>query len=502
MDKRLAEAVEFFKKEKGLHRLIGQVIQKYRRLGDIRGTVRLVGLDAAERKALSELFRKDYTSRESAVVSIAHLAKALERTRFAGVELVKILEGYQGNPIATRSEERQEYQAAKSAFFQSLHEVCGARYSRAWIENVAAKGPGSRGIHRSYDRDPATLRTQLEKVLRALANLPTDPARRDTGQYERLPVFASRLAGDPHGFDIDTEQGKHLIAALSWVRAAVAGRDCAGGQADNLRNNPVDGPADGATAPPHGAEDVAELLAHFGIIRDDLLNFVTCIGILAFDEIPIALPSSGSGGSDGPGVPQPLATWAAACREGAVLNIPLRELVKARSCMPLEACAGPGAGHGAGPAVFVVENSGVFSAILDRLSDDPSRDARRPPMVCTHGQFRLAALMLMDKLAAGGAAIFYSGDFDPEGLQMAQRLMNRFPGSVRPWRYGLQDYLGCVSETPLPENRLAKLQGVTAPELVPAKDAMAAERKAGYQERLLDALAEDVREALRSAAVP
>ncbi|HAI85893.1 MAG TPA: TIGR02679 family protein [Firmicutes bacterium] len=467
VDERLADAVEFFRKEKGLHRLIDQVIQKYRRTGDIRGKVKLDRLDDAERAALSELFRADYSSRDSVAIPARCLAEALERTRFAGLELARILEGYQGGPIRTLAEERDERQAAKSAYFESLRDTCGSPHGRAWLDNAAVKGPGSRSVHRSYGRDPAALRAQLETVLRALADLPTDPSRPDSGRYERLPVFASRIAGDPHGFDIHTELGKHLIAALNWVRAS-------------------ESPTAAPIASPLGAEDITELLAQFGIIRDDLLNFVTCTGILASGAAPCAPP----------GTARSLATWVAACQEGAVLNVPLRELVRVQSCRPFETCAGPWEHRDAGPAVFVIENSGVFSAVLDEIADDLPRCVRRPPMVCTHGQFKLAAWIILGKLAAGGATLFYSGDFDPEGLQMAQKLMDRFPESVQPWRYGLQDYLHCMPETPLPADRLAKLQTITAPLLLPAKEAMLAEQKAGYQERLIDALATDIREAL------
>ncbi len=192
MDERLADAVEFFRREKGLHRLIDQVIQKYRRTGDIRGKVRLDRLDDAERTALSELFRTDYSARDSVAIPDA------------------------------------------------------------------------------------------------------------------------------------------------IARAAQA---------------------------------------------------------------------------------QPLAMWAAACSEGAVLNVPLRELVKAQSFRPFEVCAMPGADRDIGqavsggptahrdqavhadPAVLVIENSGVFSAVLDavldqtsdQIPDGPALHIRRPPMICTHGQFKLAA---------------------------------------------------------------------------------------------------------------
>lgn len=79
---------------------------------------------------------------------------------------------------------------------------------------------------------------------------------------------------------------------------------------------------------------------------------------------------------------------------------------------------------------------------------------------------------------------------------MAQRLMDRLGESVRPWRYGPENYGHCMSETPLSAHRLAKLQAITAPQLLPVKDAMLAEQKAGYQESLIDALAADILEAL------
>lgn len=57
----------------------------------------------------------------------------------------------------------------------------------------------------------------------------------------------------------------------------------------------------------------------------------------------------------------------------------------------------------------------------------PSRTAA---LVALAGPLRLACLMLLDGLVKGGAVIYYSGDFDPEGLQMAQKLIQRYPGRV------------------------------------------------------------------------
>lgn len=75
---------------------------------------------------------------------------------------------------------------------------------------------------------------------------------------------------------------------------------------------------------------------------------------------------------------------------------------------------------------------------------------------------------------------------------------------MRQWRYSLDGCQTCMSGTMLPEgpllpeSRLAKRAGVTAPELAPVRDEMVARRRAGYQEGLIEQLAGDVRRAMRA----
>ncbi|KJS18384.1 MAG: hypothetical protein VR69_00705 [Peptococcaceae bacterium BRH_c4b] len=66
------------------------------------------------------------------------------------------------------------------------------------------------------------------------------------------------------------------------------------------------------------AEEKTELLGHFGIVRDDLLNFATCSGILGFREKEA----------------EPTLFWCSAWEEGAVLNAPLREILKMERFIP------------------------------------------------------------------------------------------------------------------------------------------------------------------------
>jgi len=98
----------------------------------------------------------------------------------------------------------------------------------------------------------------------------------------------------------------------------------------------------------------------------------------------------------------------------------------------------------------------------------------------------------LDKLAANGYELYYSGDFDPEGLLMAQRLRLRYRERLRPWRYSVHDYERCLSEVGLSDTRLKQLQAVEDPELVPVRERMQELRSAGYQEQLIEELAVDI----------
>ena len=125
-----------------------------------------------------------------------------------------------------------------------------------------------------------------------------------------------------------------------------------------------------------------------------------------------------------------------------------------------------------------MENSVFFSEILDRFSV-----CITTPLICTNGQFKLAALLLLDLLLQNNVIIYYSGDFDPEGLLMAQRLVSRYPSQVRLWHYTIEDYQKSLSEVVLSENRLNKLRNLDLQEFAELKDLMLKTKKAGYQEK-------------------
>lgn len=72
----------------------------------------------------------------------------------------------------------------------------------------------------------------------------------------------------------------------------------------------------------------------------------------------------------------------------------------------------------------------------------------------------------MDLLAQEQTTIYYSGDLDPEGILIAQRLAERYPKLLRYWRFTCEDNDGAVSNKVVSHISLAKLDNIQDPRLV------------------------------------
>jgi uncharacterized protein (TIGR02679 family) len=83
--------------------------------------------------------------------------------------------------------------------------------------------------------------------------------------------------------------------------------------------------------------------------------------------------------------------------------------------------------------VFVCENAEIVTMAADRWGCGCAS------LVCTDGMPAAAQRTLLHQLVAAGATLRYHGDFDWEGIRIANFVMRTF--GARPWRYGANDYL-------------------------------------------------------------
>ena len=133
--------------------------------------------------------------------------------------------------------------------------------------------------------------------------------------------------------------------------------------------------------------------------------------------------------------------------------------------------------------VFIVENPSIFQALLKYSKE---RKIENIALVCTNGQLNYSAYLLLDKIQEANIPMFYSGDMDPEGLLIAQRLKRRYP-SLHLWCYSVEDYIQSLSNRKASERRMQMLKQIEEKELLEIVDQMLKnEGMIGYQENILD----------------
>lgn len=96
-------------------------------------------------------------------------------------------------------------------------------------------------------------------------------------------------------------------------------------------------------------------------------------------------------------------------------------------------------------------------------------------------------------LCRSDCEIYYSGDTDPEGILIANKIICRNPHKIRPWRITVQDYYDSISDKPVTDERLIQLDSVTDSRLFDVCKAIKKEKFAGYQEQLIDKMIDDIK---------
>jgi len=416
MSNHAEEALNYFTQYPVYKKLFQLFRKKYESLGKVSGTVKIEQFTKEELDHLSGFLKRPvHHLQENPTVSLRLFERRLQETRFQVADLHELLEMYFQEPILWKQQLRMDEQELRRQKFEKW-KISYPQLSD-WLSLLEAKNEKHRWILKQLDENETILKT----LHLAITEKPAD--------LERISVYAQRIAGDPHAFDGSTVLGRCLIHYLY--------------HSSNQREGY-----------PTSSEAINGLLLTFGILRDDISNFISIANIQATykgDLHPV---------------------FAAASQQQSVLNVPLREILRLDGCHLSQ-----------GKDVFVVENSGVFSAILD---DVPTMN-----LICTHGQIRIAGWQMLDLLAVAGCRIHYSGDFDPEGLQMAQRILERYPKQGVLWRMSPADYTLSLPSVHLNQERLSKLNSVRHAQLIDLAKQMRDKKLAGYQEGLLIHLIKD-----------
>lgn len=139
--------------------------------------------------------------------------------------------------------------------------------------------------------------------------------------------------------------------------------------------------------------------------------------------------------------------------------------------------------------IFIVENPSVFRILCDYIKEFQLNIG----LVSSNGQINLCTYYLLDKLVLSGCHLYYTGDYDPEGLVIADKLKHKYQDNLTLQSYDekLFDKIK-IFQIEISEKRLQMLNTLSADELVKIANVIRATRSFGYQEGLVDSYKEAI----------
>lgn len=422
MENLMEQCLEYFRNRPVYRKLFAKVKSKYESLGHFGGTVTLTGLTIQEKQELGGFLQKDYTENKTVSVSAVSLEKALKSSRFARLDWEEILEAYYGETLVGKKEQKLLETKRCEDFWGSILESCPNDSASEFLREVLMQKKEGYFFLMQQYKEN---KEELKKLLKNFTEaVIVLAALRETGKKELLPVFAAASTGNPHYFDEGTTAEKLLSLYLRWRFGTE--------KQEGLSKS----------------EYKKKLFFEAGILKDELSNDVLVYGIRAWRR-----DGSVHEGIDG----------FFRCRE--VMKLTLKTLGSLGVISGTEKC------------VYVVENPAIFSSLVDKYPEST--------FVCGNGQLTLAVFVLLDKLAEHHM-LYYAGDFDPEGLQIAANIKNRYKEKVVLWNYRPELYEKYSSDVILNERRLKKLEKIEERELKEIKELMRSRKHAAYQETMLE----------------
>lgn len=131
--------------------------------------------------------------------------------------------------------------------------------------------------------------------------------------------------------------------------------------------------------------------------------------------------------------------------------------------------------RGKNKKIFIFENPSILN-YLKNISLDVS-------IIITSGMPNLAFYKLLEKISLD-TTLYYNGDFDPEGLLIAEKIKKKYSNIVF-FGYKKNNYYDTKPKKEISKKRLHKLENVTSKEFQEIKQCLLQDKKAGYQENQL-----------------
>lgn len=243
---------------------------------------------------------------------------------------------------------------------------------------------------------------------------------------ENISIFASYHTKNPHAFDKNTFAYYLMMHGIVYFLKVDFPKT-------NLEQN--------------------EILYRAGLYQDGISNYCSVARLQAFNENN-----------------QPHLGWAGFYDSYEALNVNMDNLLHIHF---ITCC----------DRVYIVENPSVFQALLKKIKKEK---IEKIGLVCTNGQLNYSAYLLLDILVNSNIEIYYSGDMDPEGLLIADKIKQRYP-SIKLWCYDVRQYEISKSKEQATDQRMHMLDALKDETLIRIGKCISENKnRVGYQENMIE----------------
>jgi uncharacterized protein (TIGR02679 family) len=395
-------------------------------------------------------------------VRLTDFQEALEKSSFA-CSLSDLLQAlFPERSHVTRLQQRTQRTHLHEQFYADLGALIEAlpadSRGKYWLLNGKH---GRDALFRYHKNESRTAQghflQMLQTIVEALDQLPV------ASSFHPLAQFSLQISGDPHFLDANTGSGRLFLSALADVRILTAS------EATRRENELASDVLDQEIHPAEQEHWRHLLYYEAGLLLDTVSSTV------AVFHLHSAWNHTGQ--------TDPLVEVAGA----RVLVLPLRQLLAWKKLWPVS------------KQVYLFENPQVFEALIDKLLQESIAPAKQreksPTLVCTSGWPSVAAFRLLNLLTESDpeTRLYYSGDFDIQGLRIAAYLLARYPKQCQLWHFDPASYLVALHSrsAALDANDLTGLQKLPPP-FTELSIYMQQRGKKAYQEGLVQALLEDI----------
>ena len=442
----LTECLSYFCEHAVFLRILEGFREKYASIGYAGGTVVLMDLSMEDIELLEGFMGQNLHGRSKLRLSAQRFNKSLLKSRYSGIDLEMLLHAHFKENLIYKKEEMQKQMDLRQAVFEEAGKSAGD-LAEKWLKDIEKEtGGGKAFLIRKYHDDSERAKELLEKGIQAINEL---PVLKDEVEY--MAVFASRITGDPHYFDRGGDGGILLEHIVDWyVKQKEDGDRSEPDPSETDRSG-----SDLTESVKTGEEEIfpmQKLKRNFlkaGILKDDISNYAILCGVRAWKKKGLLHAGMNGFLRERESVQISLSTAAGWERIKAVDNL-----------------------------IYIVENPSVYAVLVDKWKG-------RKSCMCLNGQPNLTAVLILDLLMKGKARLLYAGDFDPEGIWIAQRLKNYCGDRISFWHMDVDSYKASKPSKSIKESRMKILDRITDAGLREVAEEIRMTGLAGYQEQII-----------------